>query len=271
MDGTVELLCKIFLGLIGLCVGSFLNVLIYRLPLGINLASPPSHCPQCNAKIKWYDNIPLLSYLILGGKCRNCKKKIPFRYFAVELGNVLLWIAVLILFDLSVYAVVYALLASALLAIVFIDAEHGIIPDSLNLFIAGLGVVVTVYSIFYPEIAGMVGTYAVAWWEYLVGGAGAMLLYLAVYGLYKLIRKREGLGGGDIKLMGALGLVLGYRSVLLCIGLSAVLACIYLAVLAAKRKLKAEKPFAFGPFIAAAAYLCALFGNCLIGLYLGLF
>ena len=261
MDGTVELLCKIFLGLIGLCVGSFLNVLIYRLPLGINLASPPSHCPQCNAKIKWYDNIPLLSYLILGGKCRNCKKKIPFRYFAVELGNVLLWIAVLILFDLSVYAVVYALLASALLAIVFIDAEHGIIPD------------LTVRETWPvpPEIAGMVGTYAVAWWEYLVGGAGAMLLYLAVYGLYKLIRKREGLGGGDIKLMGALGLVLGYRSVLLCIGLSAVLACIYLAVLAAKRKLKAEKPFAFGPFIAAAAYLCALFGNCLIGLYLGLF
>ncbi len=271
MNGIVEIIGKVFLGLIGLCIGSFLNVLIYRLPLGMNIASPPSHCPQCNAKIKWYDNIPLLSYLVLGGRCRHCRNKIPFRYFFVELVNVLLWAAVLVLFDLSVYAVGYALVSSVLLAVVFIDAEHGIIPDSLNVTVSLVGAVFTVYSIFEPSIAGMVGTYEVVWWEYLAGGAGAALLYFLVWGLYKLIRKRDGLGGGDIKLMGALGLVLGYRSALLCIGLSAVFACIYLIVRAAMGKLDAEKPFAFGPFIAIAAYLCMLFGNCLTGLYLSLF
>ncbi len=271
MNGTVEIVSDVFLALIGLCIGSFLNVLIYRLPLGMNIASPPSHCPKCNAKIKWYDNIPLVSYLVLGGKCRVCKEKIPFRYFFVELANLLLWVAVLALFDLSVYSVAYALLSSVLLAIVFIDAEHQIIPDSLNLTVAILGVAVTVYSVFFPAITGRIGSNEVLWWEHLAGGAGAAALFLAIYFLYRLIRKKEGLGGGDIKLIGALGLVLGYRSVLLCIGASAVLACIYLLIMKIAGKLDPAKPFAFGPFLAAAAYLCMLFGNDLIGLYLRLF
>lgn len=271
MNAAVEIVCDIFIALAGLCIGSFLNVLIYRLPLGMSLISPPSHCPQCNAKIKWYDNIPLVSYLVLRGKCRHCGQKIPFRYFFVELSNLILWVAVLAVFDLSVYSVAYALITSALIAIVFIDAEHQIIPDSLNIAIAAIGIVITVYSAFFPQITGVLGSATVLWWEYLAGGFGAALLFAAVYLLYRLIRKKEGMGLGDVKMIGALGLALGYKAALLLIGLSAIFACIYILIMKIAGKLQADKPFAFGPFIAGAAYACMLAGNYVIGLYLSLF
>lgn len=271
MNGTVEFVADVFLALIGLAIGSFLNVLIYRLPEGMNIAYPPSHCPKCNAKLKWYDNIPLLSYLILGGRCRTCKAKISFRYFAVELVNLLLWIAVLAVFDLSVYSVAYALLTSLLIAIFFIDAEHGIIPDSLNLAIAILGVAVTAYSVFFPVVSGVFGAYPTLWWEYLAGGAGGGGIFLAFFCLYRLIRKKEGLGGGDVKMIGALGLLLGYRKTLFCIGLSAILACLFLLGKKIAGKLNAEEPLPFGPFLAVAAEIAVFFGDVLIELYLGLF
>lgn len=271
MSLEIEIIAKVFIGLIGLCIGSFLNVLIYRLPLDMSIISPPSHCPQCNAKIKWYDNIPLLSYIILRGKCRTCGEKIPFRYFFVELLNIALWAAVLALFDLSVYSVIYALLSSVLLAVFFIDAEHKIIPDSLNIAIAVLGVTALVYSVFDPVIGGITGDYEILWWERLAGSAGAGLVFAAIFYFYKWVRKKEGIGGGDVKMIAALGLVLGYKLILLCVGLSALFACVYLLIKKLKGELDAQEPFAYGPFISAAAYLSAIIGNYVIALYLGLF
>ena len=271
MDKAVEIIIYLAIALIGLCIGSFLNVLIYRLPLGMNIASPPSHCPGCKKKIKWYDNIPLLSYIILGGKCRHCKTKISPRYFIVELVNLLLWITVLIIFKISVYSVIFLLLASILLAIIYIDFEHQIIPDSLNIAIGILGVIVTVYSIFDPVVPSIFGNFTVVWWERLAGGLGGGLLFAAIFYFYLWVRKKEGLGGGDVKLIAALGLVLGYKLTILCIGFSAIFACLYLLVMKLAKKLEADKPFAFGPFLASAAFTALVVGDCLINLYLSLF
>lgn len=271
MDKAIEIIIYIAIALIGLCIGSFLNVLIYRLPLGMNIATPPSHCPTCNQKIRWYDNIPLLSYIILGGKCRHCKSKISIRYFIVELVNILLWIAILVVFRLSVYSIIFLLLSSILLAIIYIDFEHQIIPDSLNIAIAVLGVSATVYSIFNPVVPGILGDFTIVWWERLAGGLGGGLLFAAIFYLYLLIRKKEGLGGGDVKMIAALGFVLGYKLTILCIGFSAIFACIYLLIMKIAKKLDTDKPFAFGPFISAAAFASLIFGNYLINFYLSLF
>ena len=271
MDKTIEIIILVAILLVGLCIGSFLNVLIYRLPLNMNIATPPSHCPSCDQRIKWYDNIPLLSYIILGGKCRHCKTKISPRYFIVELVNLLLWIVVVVVFGLSLYSVLYMLLSSILLAIVFIDFEHQIIPDSLNITIALLGVVATVYSIFYPTVSCALDDFKILWWEHLIGGFGGGLLFAAIFYFYLWIRKKEGLGGGDVKLIAALGLLIGYKLTLLCIGFSAIFACIYLVIMKIAGKLEADKPFAFGPFLAAGAYVAIIVGNYLINIYLSLF
>lgn len=271
MDGTIKIFVIIAIALVGLCIGSFLNVLIYRLPLNMNIASPPSHCPGCKQRIKWYDNIPLLSFILLRGKCRHCKTKIPARYFIVELVNIVLWISILLIFDLSVYTGLYLLLSSILLAIIFIDFEHQIIPDSLNIAIAVLGVIATVYSIFDPIVTNALGSFQTVWWEHLVGGLGGGLIFAAIFYIYLLIRKKEGLGGGDVKFIAAVGLLIGYKLTLLCIGFSAIFACIYLLVMKIAGKLEADKPFAFGPFLSVAAFVSIIVGNYLINLYLGLF
>lgn len=271
MDKTVEIIIYVTIALVGLCIGSFLNVLIYRLPLGMNIASPPSHCPNCDQKIKWYDNIPLLSYIILGGKCRHCKTRISPRYFIVELINILLWVIILIVFGLSVYSAILLLLSSILLAIICIDFEHQIIPDSLNIAIGILGVVATVYSIFDPIVPCILGNFTIVWWERLAGGLGGGLFFTAIFYFYLWIRKKEGLGGGDVKLIAALGLILGYKLTILCIGFSAIFACLYLLVMKIAKKLEADKPFAFGPFLATAAFTSIIVGNYLINLYLSLF
>lgn len=271
MDKAVEIILYVAIALVGLCIGSFLNVLIYRLPLGINIAYPPSHCPGCKKKINWYDNIPLISYIALGGKCRHCRMKIPVRYFVVELVNILMWTAVLLVYGLSVYSGVYLLLSSVLLAVFCIDREHLFIPDSLSITVALLGVVATVYSVFDPVICSVLGDFTILWWERLIGGAGAGLLFAGIFYFYLLVLKKEGLGGGDVKLFAALGLVLGYKLTLLCIGFSAIFACVYFLIAKLRKKWETDKQIAFGPFIAAAAFTVVMVGNYLIELYLSLF
>ena len=115
----------VLFGLFGLCVGSFLNVVIYRLPNGMSLAKPNSHCPKCKYELRWYDNIPVISYLMLGGKCRSCKTHISFRYTAVELANMIMWLASALLFweRSVVMAIIYAIVSSLFICIFFIDLE----------------------------------------------------------------------------------------------------------------------------------------------------
>ncbi len=258
MDYIFVLVC-VFAAIYGLCIGSFLNVVIYRLPLSMSLAKPSSHCPKCKHPIAWYDNIPVLSYLLLGGKCRNCGVHIPFRYTAVEIANGIMWLLCALIFwqQSIVTAVSSAFACSVLLSIFFIDLENMIIPDVLNLFLAICGVI----SIF--------GNDGVIWYSRLIGGA----VGLAFFGLFKLgsliILKKDGLGGGDVLLMGAAGLLLGWERLLLAVLFASVVGSVILIIIAYKTKDK-DKPFPFAPFLCAGVTISLLFGNTIINWYTNL-
>ena len=146
------LLC-VFWAAIGLCIGSYLNVVIYRVPLKMSTAYPPSHCPGCSSPIKWYDNIPILSYIILGGKCRNCGCRISPRYMLVEAANMLLWVACALIHgpDSLPWAVISSIACSVLLCIAFIDLEHMIIPDRFQIILLVLGGIAIGASFFHED------------------------------------------------------------------------------------------------------------------------
>lgn len=262
---TFYLACTYTLaGVIGLCVGSFLNVLIYRLPRGMNIAKPPSHCTSCGYRLKWYDNIPVLSYLILRGRCRSCKEKISFRYTLVELLNCALWLAcVWRFYDYGVGIIVVACLAvSALTVVFFSDLECMIVPDSMTIAIGLCAVAALVFEIFGLGVG-------ITWQNRLYG----LLLGFGFFALFYfgclLIAKKEGLGFGDVKLMGACGLLLGWRSVFLCILAACIVAAIVLIVLRKRNKEKG-KQYPLAPFLAAAAALCLFFGEALCDFYVNL-
>lgn len=257
---NIVFVCACVLSVIyGLCVGSFLNVVIYRLPIDLSLAKPSSHCPQCKKSISWYDNIPVLSYIILGGKCRNCKTHIPLRYTIVEIANAALWwVSVYLFWQQSiVFAVCSALACSILLAIFFIDLEYMVIPDILNLLLAVVGVV----AIFSGD--------STKWYERLIGAAIGLLFFGAMKFGSKLLLGRDGLGGGDVLLMGASGLLLGWKSLLLSTLISSAVASVVLVTLSAKNKEK-NKEYPFAPFLCGGIIIALLFGNQIISWYFGM-
>ena len=207
------LICAYVLaGVLGLCIGSFLNVLIYRLPRGMNIATPPSHCPKCGYRLRWYDNIPVLSYCILRGKCRKCGERISPRYTAVELLNCGLWLACVAAFwRYGVgYTVVCALALSALTVEFFADLETMTVPDSMTIGIALCGIAALALEIF--------GLGAGITWQNRLWGALAGLGSFALFYFGSLlVLKREGLGFGDVKLMGAAGLLLGWQNLIVSV------------------------------------------------------
>lgn len=239
-------------------IGSFLNVLIHRLPRGESIVYPPSHCPSCGTRLQWRDNIPVISFLTLKGRCRSCGEKIPFRYFAVECANILLWAAAFLLFGVSVEAVLVQLALSVLLAIFFSDFETGIIPDSLNAALAILGIAACFLMTDAP------------WWERLVGGIGGFALFWGIAIVFGALLKKEALGGGDVKLAGAGGLLLGYKLLSLGIFIASVLACLWLTIRKILRKPQADE-FPFAPFLTAGFVLSLFFGYPMLDWYAGLF
>ena len=259
-------------GVFGLCVGSFLNVVIYRVPNGMSLATPSSHCPKCNYVLRWYDNIPILSYVILGGKCRKCREKISFRYTAVEIFNTLLWLLSVYLFwDKSIpYAIITALLSSILICVFFIDLEHKLVFDRFVIMIALLGIASIFFDPYYD------------WLSHVIGGVvGFGSFYLISYLFYK-IKGKEGLGGGDVKLTGAAGLLLGWERLLLSILIAAISASIILLIISGRKgntpksdeessdtdEGQGEYPFA--PFLATAFLISTYAGYYIISSYLSL-
>ncbi len=174
----------IFAFIFGAVVGSFLNVCICRLPKNESIVFPPSHCPNCDYRIPWYDNIPIISYLILAGKCRSCKSRISFQYPLVELINALLTLFLFIRFGPSLAFIVLFPFCSSMVVITFIDLEHQIIPDVISL----PGIIVGfIFSFFIPQLG---------WLNSLIGIAvGGGSLWLVATG-YELITKKEGMGGG---------------------------------------------------------------------------
>lgn len=244
--------------LFGLAAGSFLNVVIYRLPLKQSIVRPRSFCPSCTKRIPWYENVPVLSYLALGGRCSGCGVRIPVIYPFVEgLGGVLAVLSVQ-RFGLSVDAAFAYAFLMALLSITLIDWKHRIIPDeiSLSFILIGIG-----WSFFSPHVSPVDSALGA-----LVGGGG---LYLVGAG-YKFLRHTDGMGGGDVKLMAMIGAFLGVKLVLPVIVMASFFGSLYGLTLLKGGK-GGRTAVAFGSFLAPSAALCLFFGPHLLAWYFGRF
>ena len=255
---TLPIVYAIFAFLFGAAVGSFLNVCIWRLPRGESIVFPASHCPACNFKIPFYDNIPILSYLALGGRCRSCKGRISPQYPLVELVNGLLTLFLLLKFGPGLTFLVLFVFCSALVAITFIDLEHQIIPDVISL----PGVVVGFACSFILPWLG--------WKSSLIGillGGGSLLI--VAYG-YEFLTKKEGLGGGDVKLLAMMGAFLGWRSVpFIIFAASLVGSVIGVGIMLAQKK-DTKLAIPFGPFLSFGAVLYIFYGRQIITWYFSL-
>jgi len=242
---------------IGLMVGSFANVCISRLPKKQSVVFPASHCPKCNQPIHVTDNIPIISYILLKGQCRNCQQKISPIYPAIELITGLLMAAVFYRFGFSVECLIFAIVVPALVIITAIDIEHQIIPD-----------VITLPGIPFGLVAG---SYMVGVWDSLIGLAlgGGMFLLLAE-GYYRM-RGSVGMGGGDIKYIAAAGALMGWVQVLFIIFIGALAGGLFGGLGMGFKKLNFLSKIPFGPFLALATLISIFFGEPIVDWYLGTF
>ncbi len=250
MDYTVIILPLVFI--YGILIGSFLNVCIYRIPRHENIVTTPSHCMSCGYGLKWYDLVPVFSWLCLRGKCRKCKAPISKQYPIIEATNGVLWVVVIAVCGLTVEGILYCLLTSALLVLSVIDFRTFEIPLGINIFIAVLGVVRLV-----TDLSG--------WFIYLLGA----VLVSGIFYLAYLVTKGRGMGGGDIKLMAAAGLLLGAPKIFLAM----LLGCAFGSVIHIIRMRVSgeDHKLALGPYLAAGIFLSAVAGDPVITWYFGLF
>jgi leader peptidase (prepilin peptidase)/N-methyltransferase len=244
--------------LFGLLVGSFLNVCAYRLPRKQSVVWPASHCPHCATSIKVYDNLPVLSYLLLKGQCRTCRTPISARYPIVEMGNAVGYMLIVWHFGLEWSSVVYATLFSALLVITCIDCSHQIIPDRITL--PGIMVGFVSASIILP----------VGWLNSLLGilMGGGLLWLLAWVSPY--IFGKEGMGGGDIKFLAMIGAFLGWKPTLLTILVGAVFGSIVGLCLILLQVIRRDQYLPFGPFLALGAVVSMFFHREILNWYVSL-
>jgi len=244
----------ILLAIFGSVVGSFLNVCIFRIPAGKSIILPASHCVNCQHPIKFYDNIPIISYLILRGRCRNCNIKISPVYPAVEFLTATLSVLLFLKYGLTLQYLLTFIFSSSLVVITFIDLEHQIIPDIITL--PGIPLFF-LSAIFVMNVRPLDSLLGIA-----IGGG---LFYLIAAG-YQLLRKTEGMGGGDIKLMGMLGAFFGWQSLWFILLAGSLLGAIVgISVMIFKGKdMKYAIPF--GPFLSISAVAYIFFGKYVTGL-----
>ena len=243
----------IILFAVGAITGSFLNVVIYRLPRKESIVSPGSHCPRCEQSVKWYDNIPLLSYALLRGQCRNCGQPITPRYFTVELLTAALWVVAGIQFGIDWPLLPALLLLTSLVAIFYIDLDHYIIPNVIVLPVAVIG------------LAANIAITPDRWLEYLAAGLMSAIFFFVV-----ALVKPGGMGMGDVKLAAMLGFFLG-QAVLVGLFLGFLIGAITgVALMAAGIKGRKSR-IPFGPFLAAGAVVALFYGDRLLELCMWLF
>lgn len=252
----------VFLILMGLSVGSFLNVCIYRLPRHESLAFPGSHCPSCMKTIKWYDNIPVLSFILLKGKCRHCGNKISVRYPLIEMLNCILWMLMFV-FTESITDCIFGLLFSSILIVISaIDLEKMEIPDGLNAAVLVLAVIKLVVSLIMGnEFKGTLVDFGVG------ALSGSVLLYLLYLIILKLTKK-EGLGGGDVKLAFACGAFLGWKEVLFGIALSAYIGLLGILIYSLIKKKMIKGNFPYGPFLSVGFLISYMFFDDILKWYM---
>lgn len=247
--------------LFGASLGSFANVCIYRLPRDKQIISGRSYCPECKKKISWYDNLPLISYIFLNGKCRNCDKSISARYFIVELITGISILLIFLSFK-NLYTIIFlSILILILIMIFFIDLENFIIPDSLNFSIMGLALVKNFIPSLNTSLIHDIN-------QSLIGGIiGYFSIWVIIF-LYKTLKKIDGMGLGDAKLMAGIGLLFGWQSIPLVLFLSSILGLFFVipSLLKKQKTMKSEIPF--GPFIIIAMLIYFVFGDFFYGLIL---
>jgi leader peptidase (prepilin peptidase)/N-methyltransferase len=270
----------VFALLFGLALGSFLNVCISRLPRHDSIAQPPSHCPQCKARIAAYDNIPLVSFLLLRGRCRNCQQRIAWRYPLVEVSVAVL-LAVNVFFNgIQFWSIASSVFCAFLLALAVCDVETMQLPDALTLPLLALGVL-------YRAGDGLFGEWyrgaAYAWHSALalgvrgaISAAATASALLLLRWIYSLVRRRQGLGLGDVKLAAAIAAWLGARQMCVVFFLAVVtgaLTAVLLLALRGHKRDKSEGPLAvpFGTFLALAGIYCAFWGEATLKWYLNFF
>ncbi len=250
-----SLLSAFIILLFGLCIGSFLNVCIYRLPLLKSIVFPGSICPYCDRKIRFYDNIPVISYIFLRGKCRFCSAPIAVRYPMVEIMSGLIAVGIFLRYGVAVEGIIYFVFVSILLVITFIDIDHQVIPDIITL----PGIPLCLFASFaLPSLKFIDSILG------LLFGGGSLL---AVAWLYALIAKKEGMGGGDIKLLAMIGAILGWKGVLFTVFISSATGSIVGIIVMLRMKKNMKLAIPFGPFLSIGAMAYIFFGPELIEWY----
>jgi leader peptidase (prepilin peptidase) / N-methyltransferase len=252
-SNAVELIIVTFMGL---AIGSFLNVVIHRLPRRESIVSPGSRCPGCGTALGWFDNIPLLSYAVLGGRCRGCRTRISIRYPLTELITAGVFIWHYLVFGWTPLLAVRLLFAASMVALFAIDLEHHLLPDAITLPGIGFGLIA---SLFLPPgiVDAFIGT--------LVGG-GVLWLIGEAYYRYS---GEEGLGGGDVKMLGMIGAVLGWKLVLLTMMLSSIAGSVIGVAVIAWHRGGLKRALPFGTFLALAALAASLYGEQIVTWYAG--
>jgi leader peptidase (prepilin peptidase)/N-methyltransferase len=269
----------IAVGLLSLCIGSFLNVVIYRTPKmmeqewrqdchmflhpeqaiidesKLTLSKPASTCPKCSTEIRWYQNIPVISWLVLRGKCGSCQNPISIRYPLIELLTALASLVIVSVFGPTLQMLFGLLLTWILIALTFIDFDTQLLPDRYTLTLAALGLGINSYAIYISPTSAI--------WGYIIG----FLCLWIVYYLFKIVTGKEGMGYGDFKLLAALGAWMGPLMLPLIVLLSSLVGAIIGIVLLKIRK--ENQPFAFGPYIAIAGWIAFIWGEPIMKAYLG--
>ena len=247
--------------ILGACLGSFSNVCIYRLPINKQIISGRSFCPRCKKKLNWFDNLPLISFLFLNGKCRKCKKVIPLRYFIVEIATGIIFLLIYLNFNNLSTIIFLSILSLFYVVIFFIDLENFIIPDSLSFSVMAIALLKNFLPNFNTSFIHEIN-------QSIIGGmVGYLSIWLIIY-LYKVIKKIEGMGMGDAKLMAGIGLLFGWQSVPFVLFVSAILGLIFVlpSLLNKQKNMRSEIPF--GPFIIAACLIYFTYGDFLYSLIL---
>jgi len=253
----IEIILIVVLGLLGLIVGSFSNVCIYRIPRNESIIYPASHCPKCRSKIQPFDNIPLLSFILLKGRCRNCKSKISIQYPFVELLTGLIYLIIYMGYGLSIQTLIYIILSSALIIIAFIDLNEQIIPDVISLPGIVIGFILSFFVSYISFVDSVLGIFV----------GGLIILIIGLVG--SVIFKKEAMGGGDVKLAAMIGAFLGWRYIIISLFLGfflGALAGIFLIMTKIKSR---EDVVPFGPFIVLGSLITLLWGEQIISWYTG--
>lgn len=250
-DTSMKIPVYFFVSLFGVMVGSFLNVLIYRIPKNEEFVKTQSHCMTCGHNLAWYDNIPIFSWLTLGGKCRYCKTKLSIQYPLIEAFNGLIWLFVFVVHGININSLLICAMSSGLLAMGMIDWKTYEIPNGFHVFFGILAIIHVALD--YSN-----------WLNYVIGFFCVSLVLLAIY----LISGGRAIGGGDVKLMAVCGLFVGWKNILLALMIGCVVgSCVHMIRM---RVSKAGNVLAMGPYLALGIFIASLYGEQIISWYMSI-